>query len=111
MIRRLLLAGSACAATLAFLAPLATSAEAAVPQQDSAAVAQANLPSHGRDWGHGSWGRPGGSWGHPGGYWGHRGGYWGHPRGYWGRPVSYLGTPVVLTGGDLYCDYYGTLCY
>lgn len=105
MIRRLLLAGAACAAGIVVMAPIAASAETAAPRQ-SATTAQAGLPVHAEGWGHGGWGHPSGRPWHSG--------YWGRPLGYWSRPLGYWSTPVVLVDGlygdDCGADYYVTPC-
>ncbi|MEV4293577.1 hypothetical protein [Microbispora rosea] len=109
MIRRLLLAGAACAAGIVVMAPIAASAETAAPQH-AAATAQAG------DWGHGGWGH--GGWGYRSGRPWH-GGYWGSPLGYWSRPLGYWSTPVVtapvilvdsLAGDCAAADYNATPC-
>ncbi|MEU7881641.1 hypothetical protein [Microbispora bryophytorum] len=105
MIRRLLLAGAACAAGIVVMAPIAASAETAAPQQP-ATTAQVGAPVHAGGWGHGGWGHPSGrSW---------HSGYWGRPLGYWSRPLGYWSTPVVLVdslSGDCGVDdYYVAPC-
>ncbi|MEU8174995.1 hypothetical protein AB0C14_19120 [Microbispora hainanensis] len=86
MIRRLLLAGAACAAGIVVMAPIAASAETATPRQ-AAATAQAD--GWGNGWGNGGWGH------HSGRPW--HGGYWGSPLGYWNRPLGYWAAPVITT--------------
>ncbi|MBB2744725.1 hypothetical protein [Microbispora sp. NBRC 16548] len=103
MIRRLVLAGAACAAGIVVMAPIAASAETAAPRQP-ATTAQAGLPVHADGWGHGGWGHPSSRPWHSG--------YWGRPLGYWSRPLGYWSTPVVLVDGlygdDCGADYYVT---